>query len=74
MKKTLLAPIVIMSFSHNIAASLCCCSVDHFIPPIVILRYDYELALNIIVKKYLWLVLVDHELAFESAHSKPPPC
>jgi len=42
---------VVMPSSHNIAASLCCCNVDHFIPIVVILRYDYKPALNIIVKK-----------------------
>jgi hypothetical protein len=47
----LLAAIIIIPSSHNITASLCNYIVDHFIPAIVILRYDCKLALNTIVKK-----------------------
>jgi hypothetical protein len=63
----------IVMLSHNIAASLCCCSVDHFISIITIMRYDCKPILNTIVRKLSWLVLVNHELVFESTHSKPPP-
>jgi uncharacterized membrane protein len=31
-EKAHLVSAVIMSFSHNISTSLCCCNVDHFIP------------------------------------------
>ncbi len=47
----LLVSIVVIPSSHNIAASICCCSVDHFILVVAILKYDCKLALNIIVKK-----------------------
>ncbi len=42
---------VVMSFSHNIITSLCCCSVDRFILIISIMRYDCKPILNIVVKK-----------------------
>jgi hypothetical protein len=42
---------IVMPSSHIIVASLCCCSVDHFILVVAILRYDYKLALNIIIGK-----------------------
>ncbi len=64
--------IVVIPSSHNIAASLCCCIVDRFIPVVVIQRYDCKPVLNTVVKN-VWLVLVNHELVSESAHSKPPP-
>jgi hypothetical protein len=47
----LLASIVIIPSSHNIVASLCCCSIDHFILAIAILKYDYKPALNTIIRK-----------------------
>jgi hypothetical protein len=47
----LLAFVVVIPFSHNIVASLFCCSVDNFIPVVAIMRYDYKLALNTIVRK-----------------------
>ncbi len=47
---TLLASVIVVPSSHNIVASLCC-NVDRFIPTIAILKYDYELALNIVVQK-----------------------
>jgi len=50
-QSALLASVVIMSSSHNIVASLCYCIVNYFILAIVIMRYDYKLALNIVVKK-----------------------
>jgi hypothetical protein len=50
-KSALLAYTIVMPSSHNIVASLCCCSVDRFILAIVILRYDYNPPLNTIVKK-----------------------
>jgi hypothetical protein len=50
-ESALLAFEVIMPFSHNIVASLCCCSVDHFILIVVILRYDCKPTLNAIIKK-----------------------
>jgi hypothetical protein len=58
--------IVVMSSSHNIAASLCCHGVDCFILAVAILRYDYKPALNIIIIKKSML-FVSHELAFEFA-------
>jgi len=42
---------VIILFSHNIITSLCCCSVDHFILAVVILKYDYKPDQNIVVRK-----------------------
>jgi len=45
-----LASTIVISSSHNIITSLCC-SVDHFIPIVTILWYDYKLALNIVIKK-----------------------
>ncbi len=72
-ESALLASIIVMFSSHNIVASLCCCNVDCFIPIVAILKYDYILALNIIVRKCLWLVLVNHELTFKSVHNKLPP-
>jgi len=48
---TLFASTIVIPFSHNIAASLCCCNVDHFIPIVVILKYDCKHALNIVVRK-----------------------
>jgi hypothetical protein len=72
-ESALFAFVIVMPFSHNIATSLCCCNVDHFIPIIAIMRCDCKLALNTIVKKCIWLVLINHELAFEFVHSKPPP-
>ncbi len=45
----LLAFVVIMSSSHNIVTSLCCCSVDHFIPIVVILKYDCKPTLKDVV-------------------------
>ncbi len=47
----LLVSKVVMLSSHNVATSLCCYDVDHFIPVVVILRYDYKPTLNIIVRK-----------------------
>jgi hypothetical protein len=43
--------VVVIPSSHNIIASLCCSNVNHFIPAIAILRYDYKHVLNTIVKK-----------------------
>jgi hypothetical protein len=63
----------IMFSSHNIAASLCCCSVDRFILAVAIARYDYNPVLNTIIKKNLWLVLINHEPILEFVHSKLPP-
>jgi len=48
---TFLAFVVIIPSSHNITAFLCYCNVDHFIPVITILMYDYKPALNTLVKK-----------------------
>jgi hypothetical protein len=45
-----LAFAVVIPSSHNIAASLCC-NVDHFIPEVTILRYNYKLTLNTIIRK-----------------------
>jgi hypothetical protein len=50
-KSALLVYVAVMPSSHNISASLCCCNVDRFILEVAILRYDCELALNIVVKK-----------------------
>ncbi len=50
-KSALFAFIVVMPSSHNIATSLCCCGVNLFILVVVILRYDYKPALNMVVKK-----------------------
>jgi hypothetical protein len=30
---------------------LCSCSVNHFIPIVIILKYDYKLSLNTIIRK-----------------------
>jgi hypothetical protein len=49
-ENALLTFAVIMPSSHNIFVSLCCCSVDHFIPMVTILRYDCKHALNTIIK------------------------
>ncbi len=46
-----LTSIVVITSSHNIAASLCCCNVDRFILVITIKRYDCKLAPNTIVRK-----------------------
>jgi hypothetical protein len=46
----LLAFVIVMPSSHNIVASLCC-SVDHFILIVAILKYGYKLVLNTIVRK-----------------------
>jgi hypothetical protein len=51
MKRAILASVIIMPSSHDIVASLYCCNVDYFIPPIVILKYDYKPTLNTIIKK-----------------------
>jgi len=48
-----LASVVVIPSSHNIATSLCYCSVDHFILAIKIVRYDCKPVLNTIVKKFL---------------------
>ncbi len=48
-KSALLASAIVIPFTHNIATSLYCCNVDHFIHVVAILRYDYKHALNIIV-------------------------
>ncbi len=50
-KNTLLATVTIMPSSHNIVVSLCCYSVDRFIPTVAILRYYCKPALNIVVRK-----------------------
>jgi len=50
-KSALLASIIVMPSSHNITTSLFCYSVDLFIPKVTILKYDYKLALNIVIKK-----------------------
>jgi hypothetical protein len=47
----LLVFVVVMPFSHNIATSLCCCSVELFILAIAIMKYDCKLALNTIINK-----------------------
>jgi len=47
----LFASAVVILSSHNIAASLCCCNVECFILVVKILKHDYKLALNTIVKK-----------------------
>jgi hypothetical protein len=47
----LLASMVVIFSSNNIATSLCCYNVDRFIPIVVIMRYDYKLVLNTVVKK-----------------------
>jgi len=49
-ENALLVLAIIMPSSGNIVASLCC-SVDLFILVVAIIRYDYKLALNIVVKK-----------------------
>jgi hypothetical protein len=50
-KSTLLDFVIIMPFSHNIVASLCCYNVDCFIPTFIILRYDYKPTINIVIRK-----------------------
>ncbi len=50
-KSALLDSIVVMPSSHNIATSLCCYSVEIFIPIVIIIRYDYKFILDIVVKK-----------------------
>jgi hypothetical protein len=40
---------IVIPFSHNITTSLCCCNVDRFILVVVIMKYDYKLALNTII-------------------------
>jgi hypothetical protein len=47
----LLVSTIVISSSHNIVASLCCSNVDHFILVVAILKYDYKLVLNTIVRK-----------------------
>ncbi len=42
---------IVIPFSDNIVASLCCCNVDYFIHVVAILKYYCKLALNIVVKK-----------------------
>jgi hypothetical protein len=44
-KNVLFVSIIIIPSSHNNIASLCCCSLDRFIPKIAILKYDYKFAL-----------------------------
>jgi hypothetical protein len=39
--------------SHNIATSLCCYSVEHFIVVVAIMRYDCKPALNMVVKIFV---------------------
>jgi hypothetical protein len=46
----LLTSIVVIFFSHNVATSLCYCSVDHFIHAVAILKYDCKPVLNTIIK------------------------
>jgi hypothetical protein len=41
----------IVMLSHNIVASLWCCSVDCFILTVTIMRYDCKLALKIVIRK-----------------------
>jgi hypothetical protein len=50
-ESALLVYVVVMFFSHNIVASLCCCSVDRFMLAIAILRYDCKLVLNTTIRK-----------------------
>jgi hypothetical protein len=50
-KNALLVSAIVMPFSHNIATFLCCCNVDHFILAVAILKYDYKLVLNTVIKK-----------------------
>ncbi len=47
----LLASVVVMPSSHNIATSLCYCNVDYFILVVIIMRYDCKLVLNTTIKK-----------------------
>jgi len=47
----LLASTIIIPSSHNIATSLCCCSLDRFIHEIIVLKYDYKPTLNTIIRK-----------------------
>ncbi len=49
-ESALLASVIVIPFSHNIAAFICC-SVDRFILAIAILRYDCKPTLNTIVRK-----------------------
>jgi hypothetical protein len=50
-ESALLASIVVMPFSHNLVASLCCCSVNRFISTEAMLKYYYKPVLNTIVQK-----------------------
>jgi hypothetical protein len=50
-ESALLASTIGMPSLHNIVTSLCYCSVDHFIPTVTILRYDYKPSLNTIIRK-----------------------
>jgi len=50
-ESALLTSTIVIPFSDNIVASLCCCNVDYFIHVVAILRYDCKPALNIMVKK-----------------------
>jgi hypothetical protein len=47
----ILVSAIVIPFSHNIATSLCCCNVDHFIPIVTILRYVCKPTLNTVVRK-----------------------
>jgi hypothetical protein len=47
----LLISAIVIPYSHNIVTSLCCCSVDRFIPIVAIMKCDYKPTLNIVVKK-----------------------
>jgi hypothetical protein len=42
---------IIIHFSHNITASLCCCSVEYFI--LIVTRYDCKPTLNTVIRKLL---------------------
>ncbi len=69
----LLTSAIIILFSHNIIASLCCWSVDYFTFIIAIMRYDCKPILNTIVRKLYVVGIVNHELTYEFAHHKSPP-
>ncbi len=49
-ESALLASVIVMLYSHNIVASLWCCSVDCFIPVVTMLKYACKPTLNTIVK------------------------
>ncbi len=55
---------IIIFFWHNIVASLWCWSVDRFIPIVTILMYEFELAVNTIIRKLFVVVIYKPSVSF----------